>query len=249
MTNLQAGASLLAFDTSTESMAIALSLPQGTTARDTVGGAQASARLIPELLALLSQAGCTLADLDAIAFGCGPGAFTGLRTACSVAQGLAYGAAKPVIPVSSLLLVAEDARAQLGSGSFDGWVAMDARMDEIYAAAYRWQGERWQVLRAPALYALDALNVLWRAEPPDVVAGSALGVFGARLAVGEASLLPEPRSRAAALARLARQLWAEGVSVDATDALPVYLRDKVAQTTAERETLRAAKETLKEAGS
>jgi tRNA threonylcarbamoyladenosine biosynthesis protein TsaB len=242
MTNLPVGASLLAFDTSTESMSLALSLPEGTTTLDAAGGAQASARLIPELLALLSKAGRTLAELDAIAFGRGPGAFTGLRTACSVAQGLAYGANKPVVPIDSLLLVAEDARAQLGADVLDVWVAMDARMDEVYAAAYCWQGERWQVVRAPALSAIDALNALWQADPPTVVAGSALGAFGDRLAVGGATVLPEPRSRAEALARLARQLWADGVSVDAAHALPVYLRDKVAQTTAEREMARAIKE-------
>src|SRR5687768_15735482 len=105
-------ARLLAFDTSTESMSIALQMPQGVLLRESVGGAQASARLIPDILALLAEAGCTLGQLDAIAFGRGPGAFTGLRTACSVAQGLAFGAAKPVVPVDSLMLVAEDARGQ-----------------------------------------------------------------------------------------------------------------------------------------
>ena len=79
-------------------------------------------------------------DLDAIAFGAGPGAFTGLRTACSVAQGLAFGATLPVLAVDSLMVVAEAAReaadAGDGSGPFDVHVAMDARMDEIYAAAY-----------------------------------------------------------------------------------------------------------------
>ena len=100
------------------------------------------------MLALLAEAGCTLAELDAIAFGCGPGAFTGLRTACSVAQGLAFGAGKPVLAVDSLMLVAHDARSQHAADEV--WVAMDARMDEIYAAAYRWLGTRWAVLSTPA---------------------------------------------------------------------------------------------------
>jgi tRNA threonylcarbamoyladenosine biosynthesis protein TsaB len=233
-------AKLLAFDTSTESMSIALHLPQGLLVRELVGGPQASARLIPEILALLGEAGCTLAKLDAIAFGAGPGAFTGLRTACSVAQGLAFGANKPVLAVDSLMLVAQDAYNQQRLDEV--WVAMDARMDEVYAGAYRWQGSRWLVRSAPALYAVDALNACWQAAPPVVVAGSALQAFGDRLHTGAALTLPQPRSRAVALAQVAQQLWADGVAVDAAHALPVYLRDKVAQTTLEREAIRLAKE-------
>lgn len=232
-------AKLLAFDTSTEAMSIALQLPQGLLVRELVGGPQASARLIPEILALLAEGGCTLAELDAIAFGCGPGAFTGLRTACSVAQGLAFGANKPVVAVDSLMLVAQDAHNQQPFD--DVWVAMDARMDEVYAGAYRWSGSRWSVRSAPALYAVDALNACWQAAPP-VVAGSALQVFGDRLHVGAALTLPQPRSRAEALAQVAQQLWADGAMTDAAHALPVYLRDKVAQTTVEREAIRLAKE-------
>jgi tRNA threonylcarbamoyladenosine biosynthesis protein TsaB len=234
---------LLAFDTSTEAMSIALQSPQGLRVREAVGGAQASARLIPDILALLDEAGCTLAQLDAIAFGCGPGAFTGLRTACSVAQGLAFGANKPVLAVDSLLLVAQDAHSQLpDAASLDVWVAMDARMDEIYAGAYRCQSGRWTVQSAPALYAVEALNDRWKAEPPTVVAGSALDAFGDRLDTRDAKRLPQTRSRAEALMQVAQQLWTDGAAVDATHALPVYLRDKVAQTTVEREAIRLAKE-------
>ena len=236
---------LLAFDTSTEAMSIALQSPQGLSVREAVGGPQASAKLIPDILALLDEAGCTLAQLDAIAFGCGPGAFTGLRTACSVAQGLAFGANKPVLAVDSVLLVAQDARSQLPDpASLDVWVAMDARMDEIYAGAYRWQGGRWSVQRAPALYAIEALHGRWQAEPPAVVAGSALDAFGDRLDTGDAKRLPQARSRADALMQVAQQLWVDGAAVDAAHALPVYLRDKVAQTTVEREAIRLAKEAL-----
>lgn len=233
---------LLAFDTSTEVMSMALLTPQGLLARDMVGGAQASARLVPELLALLSEAGCTLAQLDAIAFGSGPGAFTGLRTACSVAQGLAFGAGKPVLPVDSLMIVAQDARVQR-EGAHDVWVAMDARMDEVYAGAYRWLSAGWAVQAVPALYTVEALNAVWQAEPPAVVAGSALDAFGGRLSTGSAAVtLPRECSRAQALAQVAQQLWAEGRTVDAAHALPVYLRDKVALTTQEREAVRLAKE-------
>lgn len=234
---------LLAFDTSTDAMSIALLTPEGVRVRDEAGGAKASARLVPEVLAMLADAGCRLQELDAIAFGCGPGAFTGLRTACSVVQGLAFGAGKPVVPVDSLLIVAQDARAQLGEPEdAELWVAMDARMDEIYAGAYRWNAGRWSVQAAPALYAVEALNALWQAAPPALVAGSALDAFGDRLALGAATTVRQERSRAAALIEVASQLLADGRSTDAVHALPVYLRDKVALTTQEREAVRLAKE-------
>ncbi len=233
---------LLAFDTSTDLMSLALVSPQGRRALDSAGGALASAQLVPAVLAMLEEAGCRLAEVDAIAFGCGPGAFTGLRTACSVAQGLALGAGKPVVPVDSLLLVAEDARPQQG-GPFSLWVAMDARMDEIYAAAYDWSAGAWHTVAEPALYSVEALSSRWQAQPPPVVAGSALAVFGERLGLPAATRrIPQAGSRAQALGRLAEQLWARGVAVDAALALPVYVRDKVAQTTAERESLRLARE-------
>jgi tRNA threonylcarbamoyladenosine biosynthesis protein TsaB len=251
---------LLAFDTSTERMSLALTGPDGAVRLlESAGGPLASAALVPGLMALLAEAGLALADVDAIAFGCGPGAFTGLRTACSVAQGLALGAGKPVLPVDSLLLVAEAARAQVDPpGRFDLWVAMDARMDEVYAAAYRWDPAAspvWQTRDEPALYTVADLRQRWQESPPSCVAGSALAVFGERLGLvgrdpsaadGAAApgtrLLPEPGPRAAALARLVPQLWAQGRAVDAALALPVYLRDKVAQTTSEREALRLARE-------
>jgi tRNA threonylcarbamoyladenosine biosynthesis protein TsaB len=171
-----------------------------------------------------------MADLDAIAFGQGPGAFTGLRTACAVAQGLAYGLGKPVIAVDSLMLVAEDARAQ-GAGD-DLWVAMDARIGEIYAARYRHDGTAWQVLDAPALYAPGALVAHW--GTPAAVAGTALSAYADALGPVPRAW-PQARSRAAALAALAMAAWQRSETRDAAEALPVYVRDKVALTTAERE--------------
>ena len=93
---------LLAFDTSTESMSIAVGDGVRVWEHTGAGGAKASATLIPAILALLQEAGLALRQLDAIAFGRGPGSFTGLRTACSVAQGLAFGAAVKVLPVDTL---------------------------------------------------------------------------------------------------------------------------------------------------
>jgi tRNA threonylcarbamoyladenosine biosynthesis protein TsaB len=224
---------LLAFDTATEQMSIALAVANKVWTHEDVGGAQASARLIPAILTLLARATVRLDDVDAIAFGRGPGAFTGLRTACSVAQGLALGANKPVLPVDTLLAVAEDARA--GQPTWQGWVTVDARMDEIYAGHYRFASGRWQVLQAPQLTRPQTLNALWLAAPPGVVAGNALSAFGDALQPGDAHCVPTAMPRAAGMVLLARELWAQGGAVDAALALPTYLRDKVALTTAERE--------------
>jgi tRNA threonylcarbamoyladenosine biosynthesis protein TsaB len=230
---------LLAFDTATEQMSIALAVADRVWTHEAAGGALASAGLIPAILALLAQAGVGLRELDAIAFGRGPGAFTGLRTACSVAQGLAFGAGKPVLPIDTLLAVAEDARA--GQSPWQGWVTMDARMDEVYAGHYRFMEGQWQVLGAPRLITPQALNALWQAVPTEVVAGNALAAFGDRLQTGRAMRVKAAMPRATAMLPLARQLWAEGGAVDAALALPTYLRDKVALTTTEREAVQAAK--------
>ena len=230
---------LLAFDTATEHMSIAVATGEQVFVHEAAGGALASATLIPAILALLAQAGVALSDLDAIAFGRGPGAFTGLRTACSVAQGLAFGAGKPVLPIDTLLAVAEDSRG--GAEQLRVWVAMDARMNEIYAAQYEYSQGRWQVLDAPLLISPDALNERWLAAPPQAVAGNAVTAFGALLHTGAAVVHPHARPTARALLPLARALWLEGGAVEAELALPLYLRDKVAQTTLEREAVRLAK--------
>ena len=230
---------LLAFDTATEQMSVALAAHGRVWAVDAPGGTAASATLIPAVLGLLAGAELALRDLDAIAFGRGPGAFTGLRTACSVAQGLAFGAGKPVLPIDTLLAVAEDARA--GADEITLWVAMDARMNEIYAAEYRFGAGRWQVVHAPMLVSPEALNQRWQAAPPQHVAGSALAAFGAQLRAPGAVLLPAAMPRAAALLPLAQAAWAAGAALDAALALPLYLRDKVALTSVERDAVRALK--------
>jgi tRNA threonylcarbamoyladenosine biosynthesis protein TsaB len=119
---------------------------------------------------------------------------------------------------------------------------MDARMDEAYAAAYRHDGRAWQTREAPALYDLATLGARWQAENgPSQVAGSALEAFADRLPWGPARRWPRSADRAGALLRLACAAWAAGRGVPAEEALPVYLRDKVALTTAERAAARAAK--------
>jgi len=236
---------LLAFDTATELLSVALAAGGRVHSHEAAGGALASATLIPAILRLLDEGGVALRDLDAIVFGRGPGAFTGLRTACSVAQGLAFGAAKPVLPVDTLLALAEDARRSAAPQR--AWALLDARMNEIYAAQYAFDGTRWDVLDAPMLTTPDLLNERWRREPPSLVAGNALGAFGDRLIPGAAERAPDALPRASALLALAPALIERGALVDAALALPLYVREKVAQTTAEREAARAAKLELQEA--
>ncbi|MBH2017565.1 MAG: tRNA (adenosine(37)-N6)-threonylcarbamoyltransferase complex dimerization subunit type 1 TsaB [Burkholderiales bacterium] len=250
---------LLALDTATERLHLALSTGQGEVARvsalDLPGGAQASAQLLPGLLQLLGQAGLTWADVSAIAFGAGPGAFTGLRTACSVTQGLAMGLNVPVILVDTLMAVAEDARQQAAPDELtDGdvlWVLQDARMGELYVAAFTWSASTgWREHVAAALWPLDEPRRRWS----DAAAGtgqamSAADSAGVRVC-GNAwhacapafeglsrvrPLHPQAAPTGRALATLARRAWSRGECVDPALALPCYVRDKVAQTTAERQ--------------
>jgi tRNA threonylcarbamoyladenosine biosynthesis protein TsaB len=233
-------ARLLAFDTSTEAMAVSLCAAPGLQCWNGAGGALASAQLLPRVRSLLQQAGVALRQLEAIAFGAGPGAFTGLRTACAAAQGLALGAGLPLLPLDSLMIVAEGVRAEHAAAPDDIDVVVDARMGEVYAGRYRWTGTGWQVCRAPALHSLPGLHAAWAIDPPRCVAGSALSAFGAQLCSGAALRADADIDRAAALMRLAQQRWALGGGIDAAAALPLYLRDKVALTVAEREAGRRA---------
>jgi tRNA threonylcarbamoyladenosine biosynthesis protein TsaB len=153
---------------------------------------------------------------------------------------LAFGADKPVLPIDTLMAVAEDARTLAGAVQ-RVWVVMDARMDEVYAAQYEQASDRWSVVDAPRLTNPQALQALWRAEPPQAVAGSALDAFGERLDTGGALRVAAARPRAAAMLPLARALWLAGGAVDAALALPLYVRDRVALTTLERDAARSAK--------
>ena len=229
---------LLAFDTSTDTVSIAVQAGDAVWQHTGPGGSQASATLIPAIRSLLAQAGMSFSTLDAIVFGRGPGSFTGLRTACAVAQGLAFGArggaGVPVLPVDTLLAVAEEARHQHGCTQVVA--VLDARMDEVYHARCEWlPGKaRWQ---ADADFGLGAPESV---QPPTgwTVAGNARAPYGDRLAPAASHVTALPT--ATALLRLAPALIAAGQAVAAGDALPRYIRDKVAQTTAERAALRAA---------
>jgi tRNA threonylcarbamoyladenosine biosynthesis protein TsaB len=227
---------LLAFDTSTETMSVAVL--RGDASGDVVrehesaGGAQASTGLIPAIQNLLAEAGLRLAELDAIVFGRGPGSFTGLRTACSVAQGLAFGSGVAVLPVETLLAVAEAARAQAG---VDRVVAvLDARMDEVYWGAYEYAADRWQRVGEICLGAPESVAV----PPGWALAGNAFAAHAARLPAAAARIEALPSARALLL--VAPALIAAGEAGSAATALPLYIRDKVALTTDERAALRGA---------
>lgn len=239
MTAPHSAPALVAFDTATEQMALAV-VAGRTVVRNLPGGPAASAGLLPALEDLLREADLAWTDIAAVGFGRGPGAFTGLRTSCAVAQGLAFGLGCPALPIDSLLIVAQDAWQSAGRPeSFDVGVAMDARMGEVYAARYRCSGDRWQVLEMPALTDPLGLSLGWRTDPPQVRAGSALSLHIEHFGPPGPTDHGVEVDRAAALAALVRQAWAQGEAVDPAQALPVYLRDRVALTTREREAARA----------
>ena len=216
---------LLAFDTSTETMFIALTDGQQTWQHTSEGGAKTSAALIPAIMALLKEANLTLLQLDVIVFGRGPGSFTGLRTACSVAQGLAFGAGGiQVLPVDTLLAVAEEARISSGSEKIQS--VLDARMGEVYAASYIYKNRIWDVNSEIHLCKPEALLI----ESGFHLAGNCLDD------ANRINALPT----ATAMLRLAPSMLAAGIAVPADQALPLYVRDKVAQTTAERQAIKSA---------
>lgn len=242
----------LALETSTDTLSIAVARGDQTWHCSGAGAAQSSPSMIPQSLALLQQAGLAVADLQAVVFGRGPGAFTGLRTSCAVAQGLAFGANLRVLPVDTLLAVAEEARhaqAQAGQAIARVLAVMDARMEQVYVAAYEFTqamaapetGGAWHCVQAPTLQSPEQLiwPAAWQGQD-FVVAGNAHAVYGTRwptaLHATQVAALPT----ATALLRLAPQAWAQGQAVPPEEALPLYVRDKVAQTTEERMQAKAA---------
>lgn len=221
---------LLALETSTEYCSVALWLDGEVRDRRERAGQRHSLILISMLDGLLAEAGLKLANMDGIAFGAGPGSFTGVRIACSAAQGLALGADKPVAGICTLAALAEDA------GRDKVIAVLDARMAEVYHAAYKKQDGAWRTVCEPGL---------WRPEEAPMVegkgwhgAGSGFAAHGEALKAHYADQLAgldvDAVPQAAAIARLAAPVFASGGGVDAAEATPLYLRDKVALKTSER---------------
>lgn len=228
---------LLAFDTSTDTLSIAVQAGDAWWQHTGPGGAQTSATLVPAIRTLLEQAGLSFATLDAIVFGRGPGSFTGLRTACAVAQGLAFGAKVKVLAIDTLLAVAEEARAQQApqADRLRVLALLDARMDELYAAPYDYAGGRWQQRHDFRLGKPEQVS----ADAVDALAGNVFAQYGERLPRPAALPCWQALPTAAAMLRLAPTLLAGGNAVPADQALPLYIRDKVALTTEERAAAKA----------
>ncbi len=223
---------LLAFDTSTDTLSVAVQHGDRVVAHTGAGGARSSTTLIPLIRELLAEAGLVLAGLDAIAFGRGPGSFTGLRTACAVAQGLGFGAGVRLLPVDTLRAVAEEARHRFGATRVVA--VLDARMDQVYAALCDLNVKAGADDGEVRLLAPEEVSV----PAGFALAGNAFAAYGERLpaAVARHEVLPT----ATAMLRLAPALLAAGRDVAPADARPIYVRDKVAQTTEEHVALKAA---------
>jgi len=221
---------LLALDTSTEYCSVALWRDGAVDAREVLAGQRHSQLLLPMVDELLERHELTVRGLDGIAFGQGPGSFTGLRIACGVTQGLAFGAGLPVVGVSTLLAMAE------ATGIGRVVCCLDARMGEIYHAAYAKGDTGWEPVHAPTLCAPGQAPL-----PPAgqwTGCGSGFAAYDAvlkqRYAGRLSAIMLEIFPHARDIARIAAREFEAGRAVAAEQALPVYIRDKVALTTHER---------------
>jgi len=233
---------LLAIDTSTDFCSVAASRGEALVFRHEPAGQRQAEMILDMVGAVLADAGLDLARIDGIAFGAGPGSFTGLRIAAGVTQGLALARGVGVVGVCSLLALAEEAAEQAAEVASDDAAdaqiisCLDARMGEVYHAAYRRAGARWEEVSAPGLYKPAVVPVMpgggWTG------CGDGFAAYREGLAARLAGCVSEIRAGSAPTARavlkLAMPRFAAGESVDAAAALPVYLRDKVALKTSER---------------
>ena len=232
---------LLALDTSTEFLSLALKLGENMFTHYQETGSASSQLVLPQIQFLLDSANIKLKDLDGIAFGAGPGAFTGVRIASGVAQGLGFGANLPVVGINTLVAVAE------ASGQDKVIVCLDARMGEIYHAA---------LIKK---YDNDEENGIWVeisetkvCKPQDapaiegdnwVGAGSGWAVYAENLTLKYAqnlsqalpNVLANITPTAEAILRLAQSVFESGQAKSAIEAMPIYIRNRVALTTLERE--------------
>ena len=227
---------LLVLDTSTEYCSAALWLDGRILAFRVLAEQRHSSLLLPMIEELLRDAGLTLRQLDGIGYGAGPGSFTGLRIACAVTQGLALGADLPVVGVSTLESIAEQAGAERVL------TVLDARMAEVYWAAYEHDGAGWRTVSEPQLALPESVVV------PDgddwIGAGNGFAALGdllrprlaAQLARIDDTIMPD----AAAMAPLAARAFERCEGMDAALAAPIYLRDKVALTVDERRRKKSA---------
>jgi tRNA threonylcarbamoyladenosine biosynthesis protein TsaB len=215
---------VLALETSTEHCSVALLHAGGEAVRHELAGQRHSELLLPMVEAVLAEAGLALADLDGIAFGAGPGSFTGLRIACGAVQGLALGAGLPVVPVGTLLAMAH---GQEGDRVLS---CLDARMGEIYHAAYVRHGSEWREFAAPSVCSAHLAPALdgsgWKGV------GSGFKAYDAALRARYRGQLSETDAtafpHASAIAAFARPVLEAGQGLPPDRAVPLYVRDRVA---------------------
>jgi tRNA threonylcarbamoyladenosine biosynthesis protein TsaB len=228
---------ILALETSTEYCSVALHQDGNVIERFEWVGQKHSELLIAMLADLLRDAQVKLAELDGIAFGAGPGSFTGVRIACGATQGLALGADLPVLGVCTLQALAQ------ASGHTRVIAALDARMGEIYHAVYEQQQGVWMTVSEPCLCKAENAPMVSGTDWYGV--GSGFAAYGEALQQRYAGQLRGTDGtavpHAAAIAALAAVGFEQGSGLDAALALPLYLRDKVALKTVEREQIALAK--------
>jgi tRNA threonylcarbamoyladenosine biosynthesis protein TsaB len=221
---------LLAVETSTELLSVALLRGDELLVEEALAPNRHAEQLEPMVRRLLDRTGLAIRGLDALAFGQGPGSFTGIRIGCGFVQGLAFATGLPVVPVPSLLALAEQA------GASRVLAALDARMGEAYLAAYSRMGGDWSAVVPPRLAREGALPDLpgrdWVATGSGFDAFDWLrGAYASRVSHRVESDLP----RAGAVARVAARGYLRGEGLPAEEAAPLYLRDKVAMTIEERQ--------------
>jgi tRNA threonylcarbamoyladenosine biosynthesis protein TsaB len=228
---VHAFANLLAIETSGDFCSLAVSVGEAVHSRHLAAGQRHAEMTLDALDELMREASLSMADLHGIAYGEGPGSFTGLRIACSLVQGLAWARGVPVVGVGTLAALAE------ATGDDRVIACLDARMSEVYHAAYRRRGDELEEIVAPGVYAPADVPAIegdgWTgsgsgfAAFPDALSA----VYGGQLARVSTDVAPT----ADAVLRLARPRFLRGEARDAASALPIYLRDRVALTTKERQ--------------
>lgn len=240
---------LLALDTATEACSAALLVDATADGRGgrlfeafEVAPRRHAELVLPMVESLLAEAAIGLASIDAIAVGRGPGAFTGVRLAIAVAQGLALGLGKPIVGVSTLAALAQGAVGRLARPGDRVLALIDARMAEVYAGTFIVDASGLVTARGDErLLTPDAIEA---PDAPFIAVGSGLAAHRDRLLSrwerAPAAIDPEALPRAASLIHLAARDLAGGLGVDAAAARPVYLRDKVALTVDEQRAARAS---------
>jgi tRNA threonylcarbamoyladenosine biosynthesis protein TsaB len=223
---------ILALDASTEWCSVAVGDGRKWHGRDELAGQMHSERALPMVQQALAEAGWALCDLDGIAFGAGPGSFTGVRIGCGVAQGLALGADLPVLPVPTLEALAQEAHRTRGWANVVA--CLDARMREVYVAAYARSDDEWResaasAVMAPANVRRPSDDVPWYGAGNGFAAYPALTVD-----LALAHVAADARPTAQSIGELAWPRLVAGKGLAAADAAPMYVRHRVALTAAEQ---------------